>query len=245
MTDNVYSEKSSKLLDNLYNYSPEVRKIIKLSRPFTMTSNQSICALVTATKYIDDCLIAGDIVECGVWAGGSIIASKLAHNKTSNRSFWLFDTFEGMTEPTIKDGVVAQKVFDLETQNGKDSNWLKISKEVVQKNIIDTTGDDDFCNYISGPIEDTLINQKALLPNQIAILRIDTDWHDSTLAALENLFHLVVPGGIVILDDYGFWEGSRLATESFFKKQSFKPFLIPVDKTTVFFQKNNLLNNAL
>jgi O-methyltransferase len=237
MTDNVYSAKSSKILEDLYTYSPEVRKIIKLASPFTMTSNQSICALVTATKYIDDCLIAGDIVECGVWAGGSIIASKLAHNKTSNRSFWLFDTFEGMTEPTIEDGVVAQKVFDLETQNGKDSNWLKISKEVVQKNIIDTTGDDNFCNYISGPIEETLISQKTLLPSQIAILRIDTDWHDSTMAALENLFHLVVPGGVVILDDYGFWEGSRLATESFFKKQSFKPFLIPVDKTTVFFQK--------
>lgn len=237
MTNNPYSAESSKLLEDLYTYSPEVHKIIRSARPFTMTSDQSICALVTATKYIDDCLIAGDIVECGVWAGGSIIASKLAHNKTSNRSFWLFDTFEGMTEPTIKDGVVAQKVFDLETQNGKDSNWLKISKEVVQKNIIDTTGDDDHCNYVSGPIEETLISQKASLPSQIAILRIDTDWHDSTLAALENLFHLVVPGGVVILDDYGFWEGSRLATESFFKKQSFKPFLIPVDKTTVFFQK--------
>ena len=245
MTDNIYSEESSTLLENLYNYSPEVRKIIRSARPFTMTSNQSICALVMATKHIDECLIAGDIVECGVWAGGSIIASKLAHNKTSNRSFWLFDTFEGMTEPTIEDGVVAQKVFDLETQNGKDPNWLKISKEVVQKNIIDTTGDDDFCNYISGPIEETLTSQKTSLPSQIAILRIDTDWHDSTMAALENLFHLVVPGGVIILDDYGFWEGSRLATESFFKKQSFKPFLIPVDKTTVFFQKNNLLNNAL
>ena len=240
MTDNLYSAESSKLIDNLYNYSPEVRKIIRSARPFTMTSNQSICALVMATKHIDECLIAGDIVECGVWAGGSIIASKLAQDKTFHRNFWLFDTFEGMTKPTIEDGVVAQKVFDLETKNGKDSNWLKISKEVVQKNIIDTTGDDNFCNYISGPIEETLISQKASLPNQIAILRIDTDWHDSTMAALENLFQLVVPGGVVILDDYGFWEGSRLAAENFFKKQSFKPFLIPVDKGTVFFQKNNL-----
>ena len=237
MTDNIYSEESSNLLENLYNYSPEVRTIIRSARPFTMTSNQSICALVMATKHIDECLIAGDIVECGVWAGGSIIASKLAQDKTFHRNFWLFDTFEGMTKPTIEDGVVAQKVFDLETKNGKDSNWLKISKEVVQKNIIDTTGDDNLCNYISGPIEETLISKKALLPSQIAILRIDTDWHDSTMAALENLFHLVVPGGVIILDDYGFWEGSRLAAENFFKKQSFKPFLVPVDKTTVFFQK--------
>lgn len=91
------------------------------------------------------------------------------------------------------------------------------------------------------PIEDTLTNPKTKFPSRIATLRIDTDWHNSTLAALQNLYHLVSPCGIVILDDYGFWEGFRLAADNFFKEKNIEPFLIPIDRTTVFFQKTNVL----
>jgi hypothetical protein len=206
-----------------------------------MTSDQAICALVAATKYVDEYPIPGDIVECGVWAGGSVIAAKLAQNGIFHRDYWLFDTFEGMTPPSVEDGIIAQKAFDLETGREKDSNWLQISQRVVQENIVRVAGNDEYCNYVSGPIEETLTNPKAKLPTRIAILRIDTDWHNSTLAALQNLYHLVSPGGIVILDDYGFWEGSRLAADNFFKEKNIKPFLIPIDRTTVFFQKTNLL----
>jgi hypothetical protein len=203
-----------------------------------MTSDQAICALVAATKYIDEHPIPGDVVECGVWAGGSVMASKLAQNGIFHRDFWLFDTFEGMTPPSIEDGEIAQKAFDLEAEREQDSNWLEISKQIVQENIVRITSNDDHCNYVSGAIENTLVDPNTKLPTQIAILRIDTDWHNSTMAALENLFHLVSPGGVVILDDYGFWEGSRLAADNFFKKKGIIPFLTPVDRTTVFFQKS-------
>jgi hypothetical protein len=146
-----------------------------------------------------------------------------------------------MTPPSIEDGEIAQKAYDLETKHGQGLNWLQMSKQIVQENIVQVTGNDGNCKYVSGPIEDTLVDANTKLPTQIAILRIDTDWHNSTMAALKNLFHLVSPGGVVILDDYGFWEGSRLAADNFFKERGIKPFLIPVDRTTVFFQKTNLL----
>lgn len=113
-----------------------------------------ICSKSTAaTKYIDEYPVPGDIVECGVWAGGSLIAAKLAQNVIFHRDYWLFDTFQGMTPPSVEDGEIAQKAFDLESRRERDSNWLQISQRIVQKNIAQVTGNDEYCHYVCGPLK--------------------------------------------------------------------------------------------
>src|SRR5689334_20310479 len=79
----------------------EEQATIERARPFTMTSVQRMTSLVDATRYIVENDIPGDIVECGVWRGGSmmIVAEMLKVLGDIDRRLWLYDTFEGMTKP--------------------------------------------------------------------------------------------------------------------------------------------------
>ena len=86
-------------------YDDEARAVIRAVRPWTMTSNEKLFALVVAVRYVVDHAIPGDIVECGVWRGGSMqaIALVLAARRATDRELHLFDTFEGMPPPTEED----------------------------------------------------------------------------------------------------------------------------------------------
>jgi hypothetical protein len=75
--------------------------IIREVRPWTMTSAERIYALIQAVRYVCSNGILGTIVECGVWKGGSMAATAktLLQMQDMKRDLYLFDTFEGMTEP--------------------------------------------------------------------------------------------------------------------------------------------------
>ena len=211
-------------------------KIIKKIKPFTLTSNERIYSLIQATKYVADNNLPGDIVECGVWKGGSMMlaAKTLMESDNTDYELYLFDTFEGTTKPTEVDkdylGNSMLKTWENEFE-GKEKlppSADYVPLEQVQKNLFSIGYPKEKIHFIKGKVEDTIPKNS---PEKIAILRLDTDWYESTKHELENLFPILSSGGILIIDDYGHFEGSKKAVDEYFAKNKIKYFLNRIDYT--------------
>lgn len=193
------------------------RAIVARVEPFTMTSLDRRASLIGAIDHIVRHGIAGDIVECGVWRGGSMMAAALAlkDRGQTQRHLWLYDTFEGMSAPTeadrSHDGVGAQQQLDNTTRG--EGVWCAASLQDVQANLASTGYPAAQLHYQRGKVEDTI---PATLPGRIALLRLDTDWYESTRHELQHLYPLLAPGGVLIIDDYGHWQGARRAVDEYF-----------------------------
>lgn len=155
--------------------------------------------------------IRGNIVECGVWRGGAIAG--IASFMEGERTFYLFDSFEGLPEASEIDGSAAK-----EWQNDVNSknyyNNCKADIEFAQK-AMEKSGKYNESVFIKGWFNETLPENKL---QNIAILRLDADWYDSTYICLEHLFDKVIPGGLIILDDYYTWDGCSRALHDFLAK---------------------------
>ncbi|MDQ3332386.1 MAG: TylF/MycF family methyltransferase [Planctomycetota bacterium] len=188
-------------------------------RDYTYTSPERVYAVCNAIRYLSARKIDGDIAECGVWRGGSMMAAMLTLLETGSRErrFFLYDTFEGMTEPTANDvsiaGRKAQSLFSEKQQ--RQEAWVAASEEDVRRNVASTGYPMSQVRFCKGKVEETL---PARAPEKIALLRLDTDWYESTRHELEHLYDRLVPGGILIIDDYGEWLGARQAVDEFFAK---------------------------
>jgi hypothetical protein len=162
----------------------------------TMTSYARIFALVVATRYVVDQHVAGDVVECGVWRGGSmqVVARTLLERGVRDRTLHLFDTFTGMPAPTDEDrrikGPPAREL--LATRERSDNMWAVADLEDVRRGMTLTGYPDDRIRYHRGLVEETIPRQA---PERIALLRLDTDWYASTRHELEHLYDRLVPGG--------------------------------------------------
>ncbi len=200
----------------------------------TMTSPERIFGLVEATKYIVANNIPGDIVECGVWRGGSVMAiiHVLEEMHSADKSIYLYDTFDGMTEPTGEDvSVHGGSAKDLLKENKKDEEnviWAYSGIDIVKKNVYATSYPKDKIHFVQGKVEETI---PGTIPEKISLLRLDTDWYESTRHELEHLFPRLSKGGILILDDYGHWQGARKAADEYFGKYNINIFLSRVDYT--------------
>lgn len=200
-------------------FDAELSAIIRAVRPFTMTSNDKLHALITATRYVAQHKIPGDIVECGVWRGGSMhaVARTLDAAGDHSRELYLLDTFEGMPPPTEKDirldGKTAQALLDAGTK--EQTIWAYASLEDVKAGFETVPYPAEKVHYVPGKVEDTVPEHT---PETIALLRLDTDWYDSTRHELEHLYPRLVSGGILIIDDYGTWQGSQQATDEFLEQ---------------------------
>jgi len=199
-----------------------------------MTTPDRIIGLRAAVKYVMTNRLPGDFVECGVWRGGSTMAAALTFLEAGEtfRELWLFDTFKGMPPPQgvdVKwDGTTAQELLDSHPQNTEDYIWAIAPLETVRANLASTGYPEARWHLIQGRVEETIPNHA---PATIAILRLDTDWYESTKHELEHLYSRVVPGGVVIIDDYGWYRGSRKAVDEFFANLPFKPFLNRMDRS--------------
>lgn len=194
----------------------------------TMGSIEKLIDTALACKYILNKNIDGDFVECGVWRGGhSILAKKILELNNSNKKVWMFDTFSGMTEPTEVDKKFSSKDKAIkkytETLNNDFSRWCYSSIEEVKDNCKKASLNLTGINFIKGDILDKLENTK--LPNKISFLRLDTDWYESTKKELEYLYPLLVKHGVITIDDYGSWEGSKKAVDEYFLKNNIHLFL--------------------
>lgn len=201
-------------------------------KPFTMTSAERLAALINAVRYLCRSRVEGDFVECGVWRGGSMMAAALTliSEGDTSRDLYFYDTFAGMPRPTefdkSFDGRTAQSQLDREPRDA--DIWAHASLEDVRRNILSTGYPEAKIHLIPGKVEDTIPQTQ---PERISLLRLDTDWYESTRHELLHLFPLLMPDGVLILDDYGHWQGARRATDEYFAERKTPIFLHRVDYT--------------
>jgi O-methyltransferase len=220
-------------LTSLSNVEPEFAEVLARVAPFTMTSAERIYSMWQATRYVARQPIEGAIVECGVWRGGSMMTAALAlMGEGSRRQLFLFDTFAGMVPPTEMDlrfdGERATDCLAKANPRDPSSEWCIASLEEVRGNIESTGYPLEQVQFVEGPVEETI---PVAAPDQIALLRLDTDWYQSTLHELECLFDRISPGGVLIIDDYGWWRGARNAVQEFLNSRGLCLLLHRIDET--------------
>lgn len=204
------------------------------ARPFTLTSVERMYALHEGVRHVVRQGIAGDLVECGVWRGGSamLMALALLAEGETGRRIHLFDTFAGMTRPgeidrRARDGaeqVSRWRHFD----KGERNDWCYAPLAEVRANMLSTGYPETALVFVEGRVEETL---PARAPERIALLRLDTDWYASTYHELVHLFPRLAPGGVLLLDDYGSFEGARRAVDQYLAEQGVNLFLHRIDST--------------
>ena len=194
-------------------------QLIREVKAFTMTSPERIYGLLSAVRYLIKNEILGDFVECGVWKGGSMMAveKELLKQKSTDRNLYLYDTFAGMTAPSEKDSSkferkATQESFDSMQEGNGTCKWCYSSLEETRQNVTSVGYPEQRIHFIKGPVEET-IPQNA--PQKIALLRLDTDFYESSKHEMVHLFPRLVSGGVLLLDDYGHWEGQRLAVDEY------------------------------
>jgi O-methyltransferase len=200
-------------------------------KPYTITSPERISALRDAVKYVLSNKVPGDIVECGVWKGGCVMVCALTIlDAQERRNLWLFDTFEGMTPPTDADVDLGGQRADslLNAHHETSIVWAVGALDDVKRNVETTGYPKELIRYVKGRVEDTI---PGSAPERIALLRLDTDWYESTYHELVHLYPRLSPGGVLIIDDYGHWVGSRKAADQYFAEQGIHPLLHRTDYT--------------
>jgi O-methyltransferase len=200
--------------------------------PYTMTSPSSVYVLAQAVRHVVANGIPGAIVECGVWKGGSMmaVARTLVELGHTTRDLYLFDTFDGMTAPTDKDvhrtGHTAKLMLSREPEKEGSVLWARAPLDQVGTAMSRIPYPGSMVHFVEGRVEDTIPDRA---PDQISILRLDTDWYESTKHELVHLYPRLVPGGILILDDYGCWRGARRAADEYFEENGPLPLLLRID----------------
>jgi len=206
-------------------YEPFIDKAHRYSKSGLMR----LRATWMACAQVDHSDIPGAFVECGVWRGGNVMVARWA---SPLRHCWLYDTFEGMTEPGKYD------IKNKPNSKPLDDSWigkLAVSVEDVILNL-NYVGvyDREKIRMVKGDVRKTLLEENNL-PEQIAVLRLDTDLYDSTKIEMEVLYPRLSVGGFLIVDDFGHWQGARKAVIDYLGKKS--KALKPIDYTGVWMQK--------
>jgi len=218
-------------------FLPADVELLRLVRPYTMTSPERVYAAVQAARYVADAKVPGAVVECGVWRGGSMLAMAraLLERGAGDRDLYLYDTFEGMPAPTPADrdlhGRSAAVTFAA-TRSGEDrAAWCDASLADVQATMARSGYDPARVHYVQGKVEDTLPGGDGVepAPDRIALLRLDTDWYTSTKLELEHLYPRLSSGGVLIIDDYGHWQGARQAVDEYLAENGLSLLLQRVD----------------
>jgi O-methyltransferase len=212
---------------------PDFLPIMEIARPYTMTSVERMFAMYQAVRYLEEAKIEGAIVECGVWRGGSIMIAIATLNllNSRGREIFLFDTFEGLPkpDPVLDVDIWDNKGYDgwiLEARSEETSNWAYASLNDVRSNVLGLGYPEKLIHFVKGMVERTIPEQS---PGKIALLRLDTDWHSSTKHVLENLYPALLPGGVLIMDDYGHFMGARKAADDYFNERGIKMLLNRTD----------------
>lgn len=208
------------------------RAIIDRVRPFTMTSPERIMAVRDAVAHVCRHGVPGAIVECGVWRGGSMMAAALTLlERGERRPLHLFDTFAGMPPPGAADrdisGTSAAQLLAAE-DHATGSTWAYSPLDDVRANVLGTGYPAEFVTFVPGRVEETI---PAQAPERIAVLRLDTDWYESTRHELEHLYPRLSVGGVLIVDDYGHWAGARRAVDEYLDATGARLLLTRIDYT--------------
>lgn len=198
--------------------------------PYTMTTTERVDCLFSCMEQIRIQQIPGDYVECGVWRGGNILGMMryLEWYNHTTPTVWLYDTFSGMTAPGPDD-------IDLHNQNAADilSDVLCLnSLEDVQRTLSTSQYPSERVRYVVGDVCNTL-RVADNVPDRIALLRLDTDWYESTKIELEVLWDRLAVGAPCIIDDFGHWQGCSKAVREFFDARECQHEAILIDYTGI------------
>jgi hypothetical protein len=209
----------------------EAGRIVEAVSDRTMTGTVKLFGLIEALRYIHRAGVPGEIVESGVWRGGSMQAAALTLQSCGDteRELHLFDTFEGMPPPSesdvrLKDGRTAKDLLD---ESDRDKRiWAIATLDDVKQGMAETGYPAEKIFYHQGRVEETIPGEA---PERIALLRLDTDWYESTRHELNHLYDRLSPGGVLIIDDYLYWEGARRATDEWLEETGRTLFLVPLE----------------
>lgn len=215
-------------------FSEQNMKICDAVRFHTMTSPERVNALIESVRYLVANRIDGAMVECGVWKGGSTMAMALTLKElgAENRKLFLYDTFSGMSKPGDIDvslyGTKAYETFAQTKLSDDSSNWCLSLLDEVKENVFSTGYPKENIHFIKGKVEETIPRN---IPTEIALLRLDTDWYESTKHEMVHLFPLLKQNGVLIVDDYGHWEGARKAIDEYISDNNIRILLNRIDYT--------------
>lgn len=190
-----------------------------------------------SVRYVIESKIEGVLVECGVQHGTfqSLWIAELQRLGVE-RDIYLYDTFAGLTAPGDMDYTTAGatwftmssaevKEFWTKSVTANGNDWCYCPLETVQQLLYQTGYPKQHLHFVKGDVMETL---RTTVPEKIAILRLDTDWYESSKFELEMMYDNVTPGGVVIFDDYYLWEGQRRATDEFFQARGIDPKLVNI-----------------
>ncbi len=217
----------------------------------TMLSETRQSSLFDQVLYCERMGIEGAIVECGVWKGGAmgLAALALLHSSpTPYRKLHLFDSFTDICAPDPQvDGIRAIQEFGqvyitdsskLQPVEGAYDSIGGHGTVLACRELIETRigYPASLIEYHVGWFQDVLPRDAPKLES-IAILRLDGDWYASTKICLDYLYDRVVPGGFVIIDDYGAYDGCKKATDEFMQVRRINAFLHRVDQVCYYLVK--------
>ncbi len=201
--------------------------------PYTMTGPERVYSLSRAIEYIVRAGIPGDIVECGVWKGGSSMGLALAllRMEDTSREMYLYDTYDegwpagGPDDVTIT-GVTAHQLWLDAVKRGETADTL-FAKYGDVISVMKSTGYPfEKIHTVKGKVEDTI---PGTVPEKIALLRLDTDWYASTKHELDHLYPRLAEGGVLMIDDYAAFQGARKAVDEYFEEHNIIMLLNRVD----------------
>jgi hypothetical protein len=218
--------------------SPRTYSLFRTVRPYTMINRFKLRNIWRLACAVEESGLRGAFVECGVWRGGAAaLMAYAAKTRGSARPTWLFDSFEGLPEPTSRDGQAAREYAHDRAGGELASIGECVASEHDAEQIMSKLGiDPRSVKIVKGWFQDTLpIAVKAVGP--IALLRLDGDWYESTRLCLDVLFESVESGGYVVLDDYDFWQGSRTAVDEFLAERGLRPELQRIFRGGRYFSK--------
>ena len=213
--------------------NPDFQEIIRAASPYTMVGKRRLLNACVSVDEVYRLGIAGAIVECGVWRGGCAAAmAAVSERRGGSRDVWLLDSFDGLPEPTELDGTSAHEWMAGATAEQRCvANVQEVEALLFDKFHLPR----ERVHIRRGWFEKTV---PAAAPEigPIAVLRLDADWYESTRTCLDHLDPNVSGGGIVIIDDYGYWEGCRRATDDFLRSIGDVELTV-IDGCGVFFRK--------
>ena len=183
----------------------------------TMLSLERLHNAAEAIVYVDQNGLAGDVVEVGVWrGGGSIVMRAAVLTGLGQRNSWLFDSFAGLPkDDDPRDAAIDARLPVQYRMDPAGSYADTGGVEGVRRNFVRQLGDDlKGIHFVPGLYVDTLPTAAV---ERIAVLRLDGDRYSSTMEILTHLYPKVSPGGVVIIDDYGWWPQNREAVHHYFE----------------------------
>jgi O-methyltransferase len=177
---------------------------------FTMISQSEYLLNLQLAETV--AAIEGAVVECGVWRGGMIAG--IAEVLGSSREYILCDSFQGLPQAQPIDGEAAL-VWQSDTAGPTYHENCTAAEEVARTAMALSPA--RRVQVVAGWFDKTLPHVRVA--GGIALLRLDADWYESTMTCLEVLYGRVVPGGLVIIDDYYTWDGCARAVHDFLSQR--------------------------